>query len=157
MAQYRLLDLAGRIGVNASSARVWVSRHRAIRADRQCGRGHSTTVDDTQARAFISFVLLRRAGVSWIEINRVAPTLWKEHRDFLAVGSDGRAILLDGRGDDAPLMDPRTGQLFLCAPVDLRQLRLTIENLLNELSAGRPAQRPRGYSQPRGNTFGGVK
>jgi hypothetical protein len=52
---------------------------------------------------------------------------------FLNLGADSGRVLLDGLGPGVPLRDPRTGQLRLFAALDLRDLRPTIERLVDEL------------------------
>lgn len=133
----QLAELTRAIGVDQGTANRWAAEGIITTRNTGRGRGHGNSLTRGAALEFCALAALRRAGVPLGDLRRIAQRLRQEGRDgpaFLALGADGRTLLLDGAGDDVPLRDV-TGQGQLFAHLDLRRLRDDITRLVNQLES----------------------
>jgi hypothetical protein len=141
VATIKLFALAQAAGVPLRTLERWTDSGLVRGVNRGRGRGRGITLSREAATEALAFVVLRNAGVPLQRVRSVARGLrsaGKAGRDFLAVGADGRTVLLDGAGDGAPLRDPGTGQTYLGIVLDLRPMRAEIERLVEQLE-GEPS------------------
>lgn len=109
------------------------------------GRGNATLITREQALEAVALIMLRRAGAPMQQLAPLVRRMRREGkrgRDFLTLGADKRAALLDGLGPGVPLRDPHTGQMRLFAALDLRKLAPAIEGIVDRL-AREESPRPR--------------
>lgn len=136
----RLDALARRLGMDPNTAAAWRKRGMIESTNLGRGRGRGAFLSREQAIEVVALAMLRRAGVPSIRLAEVVRALrvrGKHGADFLALGSFGKTILLDGVAPTAPLADPRTGQAYLGIVLDLRPMRETIDRVIRELEAAR--------------------
>jgi hypothetical protein len=136
MSLIRLSALAWAAGIESRTVARWAASGVIRGTNRGRGRNRGIVFTRDEALEVCAVVILRAAGVPLQRLRGVIRELrasGKGGRDFLAVGANGRTVLLDGAGDTAPLRDPRSGQGFLPLVLDLRTMRATIERLVDEL------------------------
>ena len=136
MDRIKLQDIARVTGANLRTVQRLATEGIIRGQNYGRGRGRGRVLDREQAIEAVGVLALLGASVDLRALRPVLRDLrrrgWKG-ADLLALGSDGRALLLDGDGPEAPLRHPRTGQTVLFATVDLRGLREDIERLVCEL------------------------
>src|SRR5258706_8798434 len=139
-----LADLARAAGIDQGTANRWASTGLVRTRNTGRGNGHGNMIARAAAIEFLALASLRRAGVPLAELRRIARRLRQEGREgpaFLALGADGRTVLLDGAGDDAPLRTAG-GQGVLFAHLDLRRLRTDIVRLVDQLEVVTSSEHP---------------
>src|SRR2546425_475542 len=97
MTFIRLKRLAEVIGLDVRTAQRWAAEGAIRGTNLGRGRGNGVVLDREQALEACAVMLLRRAGVPMQRIRETVRQMRREGRagrDFLAVGSAGRAVLL---------------------------------------------------------------
>jgi len=101
------------------------------------GLGNGIRFTDAEAIEVAALVALRKHGVSHqalVAISQQLRRAGKAGADFVALGTDGRAALLDGAGDHLPLVNPKTRQSVMFVRLDLRPMRPAIRHLVANLA-----------------------
>lgn len=133
----KLDRLAQAAGFPPETLRRWAVAGLVRAHNAGVGRGNGYSLTREAALEAAALMVLRHTGVPLQRLRVLARTMrerGKQGSDFLAVGANGRAWLVDGAGADAPLRDPRTGQLTLGLVFDLRRLRPQLQALVDELA-----------------------
>jgi predicted site-specific integrase-resolvase len=143
MSEIKLCRLSEAAGLELRTVRRWCESGVIRSTNRGVGRGNGFVLDREAATELLALWMLRRAGVPFQRLRATVKELrraGKRGRDFLALGADGRMVLMDGSGDECPLRDTR-GQTVLFVRLDLRPMRQDIERIVSELESKKPLAR----------------